>query len=228
MRPADILRACRRRWYVLGVGLALTAVLGSFVLLSHGVYWARSQVILLGPPVPSRPNKLDSSSAGVIATAGLIEREMNANRTRVPATSIDVLLMDQGIYDGEQVKLPNNGGQWSTNFNQPVLDVQATGPNPAVVQNRMDTMIAQIEAILNRMQDEAGVRPSNRITTILAPPVVHVNYSRGNRTRAAAVLALLGLILSLAAAVAAENLITRNRSRQDIDVVASDREDAKL
>ena len=211
MKVVDVVRSCRRRWYIVGFVMVSTAALCVFLLLSSGVYWARSQVIFLGPPVPTKPNKLDSSSAGLIATAGLIEREMNARRSRIPATSSDVLLIDQGIYDGEQVKLPNNGGQWSTNFNEPVLDIQASGKDSAVVQARMNNMIAEVETILARMQDDAGVRSSERISTTLAPPNVQVNFARGNRTRAAAIAALLGICLSVAAAVGVEAVGRRIR-----------------
>jgi hypothetical protein len=188
---------CVRRWYVVVLGLAFTAAVAANIGLLPGVYWARTQVLLLGPPSEGRPNKLDSSSAGLIATAGLIEREMNVGRRRIPATSIDVTLLDQGVYDGVQVRLPNRGGQWANNFDQPVLDVQASGPSRAVVQRRLAGMTQEIERILQRRQDDAGVTGANRITVALSPPEVQVHYVRGDRRRAVLVTAALGLSLTV-------------------------------
>jgi hypothetical protein len=193
----DLAGRCVRRWYIVLLGLALTAILAANIGLLPGVYWARTQVLLLGPPSDSRPNKLDSNSAGLIATAGLIEREMNIGRLRLPATSIDVTLLDQGIYDGEQVRLPNKGGQWANNFDQAVLDVQASGPSRAVVQQRIEGMLEEIERILQRRQDAAAVSRANRITVALSPPEIRVHYVRGDRKRAVAVATSLGLSLTV-------------------------------
>jgi hypothetical protein len=197
MIERELVSRCLRRWYVVVLGLVLTALAAVLVGLAPGVYWARTQVLLLGPPSESRPNKLDSNSAGLIATAGLIEREMSFGRHRIPATSIDVTLLDQGVYDGEQVRLPNNGGQWANNFDQPVLDVQASGPSRAIVQQRIDGMVQEIEQILERRQDEAAVSRANRITVAFSPAEIQVRYVRGDPKRAVLVTSTLGLSLTL-------------------------------
>ena len=102
MTKGDLVGSCLRRWYVVVLGLVLTVAAAVLVGLAPGVYWARTQVLLLGPPSESRPNKLDSNSAGLIATAGLIEHEMNIGRHPIPATSVDVTLLDQGVYNGDK------------------------------------------------------------------------------------------------------------------------------
>ena len=154
----DVLRACGRRWYAVALGLAITSLVVVALLSQPGVYWARSQILFLGPPVPTRPNKLDSNSGGLIATAGIIEREMNAHRTRIPATSADVTLLDQGVYDGELVRLPNSGGQWATNFADPTLDIEASGDSPDSVRTRIEAMTEEAATILARRQDESWCR----------------------------------------------------------------------
>src|SRR6476646_8847765 len=116
MTLRDVWRGCARRWYVLALGLLLTIGAVGYVNVAPGVYWSEARVVLLGPPSPARPNKLDSSSGSLIATAGVVEREMSSTRKSIPAISNDVTLVDQGVYDGEQVRMPNYGGQWATNF----------------------------------------------------------------------------------------------------------------
>ena len=146
-----------------------------------------------------RPNKLDSNSAGLIATAGVIEREINAGRTGVPVIGNDVTLVDQGIYDGAQVRQPNYGGQWSNNFTEPVLEVQAAGRTPEIVEQRMAVMTGEISAILERRQDEAGVARSSRITLALSPAQTRIAYGRGDRRRAVGMTGLLGFATTFAA-----------------------------
>jgi hypothetical protein len=216
MIEATLFRRCMRRWYVLLLGVLLTAAAAASVSLLPGVYWARTQVLLLGPPSETRPNKLDSNSAGLIATAGLVERELNAGRQRIPATSIDVTLVDQGVYDGEQVRLPNNGGQWATNFDQPVLDIQASGPSSAIVQERIDKMVKQTDQILQRRQNEAGVGQANRITVALSPPVVETHYAQGDRQRAAFLTITLGLSLTLWSVIFTDKRLTARRTRDKL------------
>lgn len=182
-----------RRWYVLAIGVLVTLGVVAYLWNAPGVYWARTGVVLLGPATEVRPNKLDSNSAGLIATAGLIERELNAGPAGIPAIGNDVTLVDQGIYDGAQVRQPNYGGQWSNNFTEPVLEVQASGPNAAIVEQRMASMTAQISTLLEQRQDEAGVASSSRISVALAPAVTRINYGHGNRTRAAGTALLLGV-----------------------------------
>lgn len=205
----DVARACLRRWPVLLVGVLLTLVGVVYVYSAPGVYWARSKVVLLGPAVPVRPNKLDSNSAGLIATAGIVAREMNARRSYIPATSPDVTIVDQGIYDGEIVRVPNYGGQWASNFTDPVLDIEASAGDPETVKRRMDAMVAEAEAILDRRQDEAGVNKANRITIAVSPQQVQVYYSQGNRSRGSAAALGLGLCLSVAAATTLDLTVRR-------------------
>jgi hypothetical protein len=206
---------CLRRWYVVVIGLLVTAAAAALIGLAPGVYWARTQVLLLGPPSESRPNKLDSNSEGLIATAGLIEHEMNVGLHPIPATSPDVTLLDEGVYDGEQVRLPNNGGQWATNFNQPVLDVQASGPSRAIVQQRIDGMVQEIEQILERRQDDAGVSPAHRITIALSPPEMQIRYVRGDAKRAVLVTGALGVSLTLSFVTLVDRRVATRSSRKE-------------
>jgi hypothetical protein len=208
----DLVGRCMRRWYVVVLGVVLTTVAVANVSLLPGVHWARAHVLLLGPPSAMRPNKLDSGSAGLIATAGLIEREMNTGVRRIPATSNEVTLVDQGIYDGEQVHVPDNGGQWANNFDQPVLDVQASGPTSAIVEQRIEAMVHQIEEILRRRQDDAGVSPANRITVASSPRVTHVYYARGDRNRAVLLTTTLGLWLTLWSVIFVDRRLAARRS----------------
>jgi hypothetical protein len=213
VKVSGTLLRSRWSWAALLIGLCLTAVAVAHVVAAPGVYWARSQVVLLGPVLPSSMNKLDGRSDGLVATAGLIAREMNLSGGAVPVTSNLVTLPDQGVYDGMQVRQPNSGGQWAVNFEQPVLQLQASGPSAEVVRQRIESMIAQAAAILDRRQNEADVTRSLRITLAVSPAQVQVQYSSGDRPRAAATAVLLGLSLTAASVAVLESARARRLAR---------------
>lgn len=195
-------RGSGARWSVLVLGLLLTGCGMAWVFSTPGVYLCRAHVVLLAPPTQTRPNKLDSNSAGLLATAGVLERELSVGRNQVPATSPDVTLLDQGVYDGELVRMPNYGGQWAADFRDPVLDLQATAATSDEALDRVEAMVAEATDLLRQKQDAAGVSTRNRIALVLSPARLRVEYHPGDRVRGGAVLLLLGVVGSVTAAAA--------------------------
>ena len=94
-------------------GLLLTGVVCLFTLRAPGVYWASTKVYFLVPATAQQPNQLAPDSGNAIAFAGLIQTEINRGIPPRRATSPEVNLVDEGIYDGWSVFLPNTGGQWA-------------------------------------------------------------------------------------------------------------------
>ena len=219
MTVRDVMQSCLHRWPILLIGLLLTIGGVVYVQAAPGVYWARTKVILLGPPVDARPNKLNSNSDGLIATAGLIAREMNPSRTFIPSTSPDVTIVEQGIYDGEVVRVPDHGGQWASNFSDPVLDIQASAADPQTVKRRVESMVAEAQSILERMQDGAGVNTANRITVAVSPQQIEVHYSAGDRRRGGVAALGLGVCLSIAAATTVDLAVRRRTALRPKEAV---------
>ncbi|MBA8792693.1 hypothetical protein FHX74_000287 [Friedmanniella endophytica] len=179
--------------------LAVTLATCGVVITRPGVYWARSSVLLIAPAVQSRPNNLQDGSGSLVSLAGIVERQMSGRSTQYNPNGPDVTIVDRGITNGITVRVPNFGGQWATNFSQPVLDVEASGPTPEIVQQRMVRTFAEIEAKVRDNQQQLGVDASQMITTSISPRQLQVRFSDGSRGRAAGTVLLIGGALSVAA-----------------------------
>jgi hypothetical protein len=210
-----LLSALRRRWPVLVIGLLLTLSVSFVTWRAPGVYWASMKVYFLVPATTKQPNQIAPNNNAAIQLAGLIQTEVNGGVPPRLATSPDVTLVDQGIYDGWSVLLPDTGGQWADNFPEPTLIVQASGPTPEVVRTRMYTLLDAITRLVTAHEDEAHVTASSRVNFTMSPAVVAVQYSNGHRSRALAVIVVLGLLVSLAACVFADRVAGTRRRRGD-------------
>jgi len=201
----------RRRWPVVLVGLIVTVVLGLLTLRMPGVYWASTKVVFLVPASEQQPNQLAPDNSAAIAFAGVIEVEINGGLPLRRATSPDVTLVDEGIFDGWSVLMPDTGGQWAHNFAESSLIVQATGPSAEVVQNRMNDLIGRITALVRSYEDTAHVSAAERIDLTMAPTAVSVQYSNGHQSHALAVIILLGFVVSLVASVLVDRIAGMRR-----------------
>lgn len=193
----DLMGACRRHFMVFVVGLLFTAGMGVWVSSQEGVYWAQSDMIFLGPTSSRFPNSLSSGSESLIGTASIVKNRVGLGDDLKATSSASITLVDDGVHDGTLVRLPNFGGQWSDSFSQPVLDIQAVGSSPDVVNERMQFMQLRITQALKEMQDEAGVDKYNRIQIQASPNKIEVVYVQGSRMRAVIITTLLGISFSL-------------------------------
>ena len=199
----DLLATCRRQWIILMLGLLLTTGAVMWVRDQQGVFWAQSDEIFLSPKSSRFPNSLNTSSESLINTAGLVESLVDNGSSPLGVTSSSsASLVDLGVRDGTMVRLPNVGGQWAFNFAQPVLDLQVVAATPEEVARRMEELQTKVQAALTERQDAAGVALVNRITIQASPTSLDIQYRQGDQRRAVAAAGALGVILSVAAAVA--------------------------
>ncbi len=124
---------------MLVLGVSLTAV-GTLQAAQVEVsYWARTQVRFMEPLSPEVPNGLESNTYSLIATAGIVQSKLEAGKTTL-IVSPDTLLVDTGVRHGASIILPNSGGQWTSYFANPWLDVQVVGTSPEEVTTRMQEL----------------------------------------------------------------------------------------
>jgi hypothetical protein len=211
-----LMGACRRRWPVLAVGLALTGLSMMSVSSLPGVYWSQVQVVFLAPTSTLNPNTLTTESDSLVATAGLVEREVNLGHPSTATTSASVNLVDEGVRSGVLIRLPNGGGQWAYSFSSPVLDVQAAGGTPQEVRSLLDDAVYRISADLDRRQNESSVLVQNRIRLTVSPAEADIYYRSGDPKRAAAAVVLLGTGFTLAAITVTDRIMTNRRARRNV------------
>jgi hypothetical protein len=189
-----------RRWaaLVVALGLLLTVAITYRVARKPGVYWAQIDVVFLPPASSYNPNTLVSTSDGVISLAGVVGKMVDPHPVAARVVSPTIVLADQGIRHGWSVTLPNEGGQWSDNFDKPLLDVQAVGSTAAEVTGTVNRLISQINLTLAGLQ--AQVPRADRVTTELNPSQVQVFYEPGRRLRALAACLAVGVAATAVAA----------------------------
>ncbi|MRJ76475.1 hypothetical protein GEV29_08010 [Aeromicrobium sp. SMF47] len=212
MTVLEVLRTLWHRRVLTLVGLVGVAIAMSLVAAHQDVYWSQANVVFLEPTTDQHPNSLTSASASLVATAGYVEKIVNAGGQK-PATAANVTLLGRGVRDGYTVDLPDSGGQWSHNFEQAMLSVQVTGPSEAVVRARLDRLVARIRTVARDIQVTAGVPADDTIRTDLAPTNPGVNLAGGSRIRAVGATALLGLGLTVSAVLGLDRLAARRSGR---------------
>lgn len=210
MTIADLAHVLLRRWAALALLLVLSAVVCARLSSPHVVYWSQTDVRFTYPG-PDSSNSLITTTDSVIATAGLIAIEFNDSNPGPRLSSDDVSIVDAGILDGVLVRLPNAGGQWATNFNEPRLDVQASGSDPEEVRARTAAAVASIEALLREHQRSAGVAQAALITPRASPATPIIAEARGSRVRAVVVSGSLGVGLSLSLVLYLDQVLLRRR-----------------
>jgi hypothetical protein len=201
-RPTRVRARYARRWAAFAMVVGLLITLGFAYRVAHkpGVYWAQVDVLFLPPPSGLYPNTLLNNSGGLITLAGVVGKMVDPDSTSARVVSPTVRLANQGVRHGDSVTLPNDGGQWADNFDKALLDVQAVGSNAAEVDQRVTTLVRQINAALTSLQDRGHVPAVDRATTRMNPGEVQVFYDSGRRSRALATTLVLGIAITLVGA----------------------------
>lgn len=211
MTARDFLAALYRGWYVVLVGMVLTAALAHSVQTSRGVYWAHVEIFLVGPRAGYEPNAFIISPDSLIATAGLIQRDVTGVAATARVVSDAVTLPGQGVEAGTLTRLLNEGGQWANNFSRPVLDVQTVDATATGASLRMQKEVRAITARLETRQRNAGAPPEDWITVRLVPSIPQATYVHGDQRRGFAGALLVGALATMGSVFAVE-LMRRRRT----------------
>jgi len=193
----------RRLWPLAVVGLIATFVGSYIAATAPGVYYEQANVIFIAP----NGSVFQSGSDSLVSTAGLVESQLD-EQGPLPLSPV-ATIVGTGIRDGVWVRLPNDGGQWQTNFDQEDLDVEVVGGNEKQVRAEMESTLAKIRTVLRQGQLSAGARPDQLIDVGMSPPSPPVSYMRGSSARAGITALTLGLVLTLTLMVMADRWLGR-------------------
>jgi len=207
----EMLRALRRHWLVVVVGLLITFGAVAGVRQVPGVYETRVTLILL-PPGNAVPNPLLASDPSLVATAAVLQRAVEQGTVINTMASNDVTISGLGERHGWSVRLPPSGNQWVFWFDRAVLDVQAVGSTPEEVDDQLVAAKEKIDAALARIQDGAAVPASARIRVVQGAET-SISYGGGRPARSSLGVVVLGIGLTLTGVHAAR----RRAERREVD-----------
>lgn len=210
MTFTEILRSMLRRWYVMVVALACVA--GAILLIARvdGVYSVRVNLVFLPPPaVTSDENTLRWSSESLIHFAAVVERSYNGNAPHPQFASVDAPIYGSGQTSGVKVFLPNTGGQWTSDFRDATLVVEAVDPDQERVTERLDSTVAEVQALAAELQRAEGVDDDQLISVLISDETSGVRFVQGSTVRAAGGIAILGMGTGGVAAVLLDRALIR-------------------
>ncbi|MEU6138168.1 hypothetical protein [Nocardioides sp. NPDC047086] len=214
MTALELVGLLLRRWYVV-VACTLLTLGGAVVLLDRPpVYFTQFEVVLLPPKESVNPNTLREDPYGMVPMAGLLVEEYNQGRHPLNMSTTETTLYGEGLERGERVRMRNVGNQWLPIYNNPVIDVQVVNTDADRVEAEAARIGRDLDRILQRRQDELGVRKASRMSTEMAPQDVVVQEISGSRARTAGGLALLGGSLTVVAVIWVERLSRARDARR--------------
>ncbi|MEL4505650.1 hypothetical protein AAEX63_11445 [Luteococcus sp. H138] len=222
MTSVEFLKLCVRRWYVLALGLAITAAVTLLATGPNTVYYTRTTVNVLAPD-RGKVRIVGFHSADSIAIAHLLAARVN-NGVHTPlASDPDATLYSLGIRRGTHAQVRNIGGQWLSQVEEPVVDVQVVDPDRSMVEKNLGEQVANLQAELTAVEKQLKVPDGENIELQMNPehPVIHEIVTP--RSRAQAGYGLGGLALSLWAAWAFDRAVASRRRHPA--PVAIDREE---
>lgn len=211
MRLTEARAAVRRGWYVVLAGVVCTLGVSALVHTAPGVYHQQVDVVFTWPQPPNNgENTLQYGTATLINTAGVVATIVAGSAGGSQVVADSATAVGEGIRHGYTVRLPNAGGQWAYNFEDPALRIESVGSSPQEVVATTARAVARVRAALLTLQQEEHVRPAMMVQTKLNPGLPDVQYSTGSRMRALLVTQILGFGLT---ATALHVLHVRRRRR---------------
>lgn len=197
MTTRDLLGAALRRWYVMVAGAVLS--LGFVYVTTHQppVYWTQLNVLLLGPKNPEFPNYLEDPRYTLYPMVGVVVDDVNGGEAAMATASTDTNMVGQGLTDGVQVRVPNLGTQWRRDLTANHLDLQVAASTPDEVSRRADATVQRVAAALRERQDELGIVPGMRVTSVAATDDPTIYQVGGSRLRSAAASGMSGAAMTV-------------------------------
>lgn len=200
----DIARVLLRYWAVVLLGAVCTAGAGLMAISDDGVYFTRTELAFLAPTSADYPNALRTQSEDIIDTAGVVAKRVMGPGKVTKFAAPDVTLVGLGVREGWSIGLPDTGGQWASNYATQMLVLDVVGPTREAVAARQDELVRQVQRELLELQEDAAVAPVNRITVLPAPESTVIYHVGGNRSKALAMTAFLGMGVTITIVLAAE------------------------
>ncbi|NEA65226.1 hypothetical protein [Streptomyces sp. SID12488] len=207
MSPRDVAEALLRRWYVLVLALLLTAA-GAYPVIRPAPRYVSSAVVVLKPPVTgNQPNQLTNLQPPLATLSYGVIQQLES-----PAGSKE--LKSAGVHGTYQLIPRNSGTSATPAYLIPSLQVQARASDPVEADTAVRRIIDVYSGHVADIQEAQGISAAARInaSVLVAPSAAQV---LGNKSRAVAGTALLGVTAALLSALWFDQYALRRRSRKE-------------
>jgi len=199
--PEEVVRALVRRWYVLLLALALTAV-GAYHELKPPLTYRSSAVVVLKPPVTdNQPNQFANLQPPLAVVSHAVVEQLQS-----PSGAAQ--LRAAGVTGAYRLLPRNSGTSVTPAYLIPSLQVQADEPDPARADATVRTIIAAYTRQVDVLQDAQHIAAASRMSVDLLVPPNAVQVT-GTKSRALAGVALAGLVGGTLCALWTDRLLGR-------------------
>ncbi|MGR4880762.1 hypothetical protein ACIPUC_15355 [Streptomyces sp. LARHCF249] len=200
-----MVRALRRRWYVLFLAMVLAAA-GAYQVLRPSVTYLSTAIVVLKPPVTgSQPNQLANLQPPLAAVSYAAVQQLGS-----PAGQAE--LRAAGVTGTHRLIPRNSGTSVTPRYLIPSLQIQAEQSGPAAADTAVRKVIELYTKHLADLQTEQGIPEAARMSvTLLVPP--NAVAQTGTKSRGLAGSVLLAGIAGVPAALWTDQLLARRARR---------------
>ncbi|MEU9143569.1 hypothetical protein [Streptomyces sp. NPDC048349] len=205
MSPGELVRALRRRWYVLVVAMVLAAA-GAHQVLRPAPTYLSSAIVVLKPPVTgTQPNQLANLQPPLAAVSYAAVQQLDS-----PAGESE--LRAAGVTGTYRLIPRNSGTSVTPRYLIPSLQVQAEQPGAAAADAAVRKIIELYAQHLADLQTQQGIPEAARMSvTLLVPP--NAVAQTGTKSRGLAGWVLLAAAVGVPAALWTDQLLARRGRR---------------
>ncbi|MGW7436403.1 hypothetical protein [Streptomyces sp. NPDC054849] len=212
MSPGELVRALRRRWYVLVVAAVLAAAGAVQVLHPARTYLSTAIVVLKPPVTDNQPNQLANLQPPLAAVSYAAVQQLDS-----PAGAAE--LRAAGVHGTYRLIPRNSGTSVTPRYLIPSLQVQAEQSEPVAADTAVRKIIEIYTKHVTDMQTQQGIPEEAQMSvTLLVPPTAVAQT--GTKSRGLAGVALLAAVAGVAAALWTDRLLTRRSRRRRADAGA--------
>lgn len=201
----NLARAIWRRWYVVLLGLALTAGLGLRSAHTEDLFLA-SEVLVIQPPVSSyNPNPMTGLYPSLAVTAAAV-----ANRLNTP--DAQAMFRSRGVEGTYTFEPRNTGTNQEPRYVIGSMSITSTTHDEAAGLRDLTILSGTFDAELRSLQDQWNVDKTLRITEAVLVPATTTLLPH-SPLRSLIGSGLLGMVVTIAGTLWTDEIVRRRRAR---------------